>query len=94
MNTDIIKILRNSLQPLGTDPVVQLHLAGYGMFDSDFISKCIDDLEKLPLRAQLGEPLTNLEKLAYHLLIDSAGIDLKYEREREQFLKEHHERNI
>jgi hypothetical protein len=85
---DIIERLRNNLQPRGTAPVVRLRLAGYGMFNSDFVSKCIDDLEKIPLRAHLGEYPSNLEKLAYQLLLDSAHIDLEHERNREQWLKE------
>jgi len=85
---DIIKRLRNNLKPQGTAPVVRLHLAGYGMFDSNFVSGCIDDLEKIVIRAELGGVPSNLEKLAYQLLLDSAHIDLKYEREREQWLKE------
>ena len=85
---DIIKRLRNNLQPLGTANVVRLHLAGYGMFDSDFVSSCIDDLEKIAIQAELGVLPSNLEKLAYHLLLASAHIDLQYEREREQWLKE------
>ena len=85
---DIIKRLRDVLQPRGTAPVVRLRLAGYGMFDSDFVSACIDDLEKIALQAELGVLPSNLEKLAYHLLLDSAHIDLQYEPNREQWLKE------
>jgi hypothetical protein len=85
---DIIKRLRGNLQPRGTAPVVQLRIAGHGMFNSDFVSKCIDDLEKIPLRAHLGDHPSNLEKLAYQLLLDSAYIDLKQESEREKWLKE------
>jgi hypothetical protein len=85
---NIINRLRDTLQPRGTAPVVQLRLAGHGMFNSDFVSKCIDDLEKLPLRSHLGEHPSNLEKLAYQLLMDSAYIDLEHERNREQWLKD------
>jgi hypothetical protein len=36
----------------------------------------------------VGDGPTNLEKLAYQLLLDSAYIDLKQEAEREAWLKE------
>ena len=83
----LIERLRNNLQPRGTAPVVQLHLAGYGMFNKEFVDLCLDELEKMPMRAAVGDGPTNLEKLAYQLLLDSAYIDLKHEAEREQFLK-------
>jgi hypothetical protein len=85
---DIIKRLRDNLQPRGTAPVVKLRIAGHGMFNSDFVSKCIDDLENITLRAHVGDPPSNLEKLAYQLLLDSAYIDLKHENEREKWLRE------
>jgi hypothetical protein len=83
----LIERLRNALQPKGTAPVVQLRLSGYGMFNSDFVTKCLDELERMPMRAAVGDGPTNLEKLAYQLLMDSAYIDLKHEAEREEFLK-------
>jgi hypothetical protein len=58
------------------------------MFDSDFVSKCIDDLEKITLLAHLGDHPSNLEKLAYQVLLDSAYIDLKQEHECEKWLRE------
>jgi hypothetical protein len=85
----LIERLRNNLHPRGTAPVVQLHLAGYGMFNSDFVSKCLDELEQMPMRAAVGDGPTNLEKLAYQLLMDSAYIDLKQEAEREERLAEY-----
>ena len=86
--TDIIQRLRNNLQPKGTAPIVILRTLGVGIeMHPDFVNKCIDELEKMPMRAALGEEPTNLEKLAYQLLLDAAYIDLKQEREREEFLK-------
>lgn len=88
--TDIIKRLRNNLQPKGTAPIVLLrpmNSCGIEMH-ADFVSKCIDELERMPMRAAMGDMPSNLEKLAYQLLLDSAYIDLKQEREREQWLKE------
>lgn len=87
---NIIERLRNELRPKGTAPVVLLkpmHSVGIEMH-VDFVQKCIDELEQMPLRAELGQPPTNLEKLAYELLKDSAYIDVKQEQEREAWLKE------
>ena len=87
---DIIQRLRANLQPKGTAPIVllrPLHSSGIEMH-VDFVTKCIDELEQIPNRVALGEMPSNLEKLAYQLLLDSAYIDPKYEAEREQWLKE------
>lgn len=87
---DIIHRLRANLQPKGTAPIVllrPLHSAGIEMH-VDFVNKCIDEIEKIPMRAALGDVPSNLEKLAYQLLLDSAYIDPKYEDDREAWLKE------
>jgi hypothetical protein len=68
--------MRMHLQPKGTAPVVGLHLNDR-FFHADFIHKCIDELEKMPFRDALGQPPTDLEKLAYILLCDSAYIKTK-----------------
>ena len=68
--------MRNNLRPKGSAGVVQLHLVNHGIFNFDFIDKCITELEKMPMRAVCGEPPTHLERLAYILLCDSAYIDL------------------
>jgi hypothetical protein len=83
----LIERLRNALQPRGTAPVVSLRLNGVAMFNKEFVDLCLDELEKMPMRAAVGDGPTNLEKLAYQLLLDSAYIDLKQEAEREEFLK-------
>ena len=85
----IIERLRNNLRPMGTAPIVllkPLHSCGIEMH-ADFVTKCIDELERMPMRVALGDMPSNLEKLAYQLLLDSAYIDPKQEREREEFLK-------
>lgn len=89
---DIIQRLRANLQPKGTAPIVLLrpmHSVGIEMH-VDFVQKCIDELEKMPNRVALGDMPTNLEKLAYQLLLDSAYIDPKHEAEREARLAEYH----
>ena len=89
-DSDIIRRMRANLQPKGTAPIVllrPLHSSGIEMH-VDFVQKCIDELERIPNRVALGDMPTNLEKLAYQLLLDSAYINPKHEAEREQWLKE------
>ena len=90
MNLNIIERMREELQPKGTAPIVILRPMGIGIeMHADFVSKCIDELERIPARAAVGEVPSNLEKLAYQLLLDSAYIDPKAEREREERLAEY-----
>ena len=84
----IISRLRAQLQPKGTAPIVILKPLGCGIeMHKDFVSKCIDELERIPARVACGDMPSNLEKLAYQLLLDSAYIDPKQEAEREEWLK-------
>lgn len=87
---DIIQRLRAKLQPRGTAPIVLLRpLSSAGIeMHVDFVQKCIDELEQIIMMAPMGDQPSNLEKLAYQLLLDSAYIDPKHEDEREQWLKE------
>lgn len=74
---EIIQRLRDNLQPKGTAPVVLLrpiHSSGIEMH-VDFVQACIDELEQMRYRIVMGDGPTNLEKLAYQLLLDSAYID-------------------
>jgi hypothetical protein len=79
--------MRAMFAPQGTLPVVALQLSNR-FFDHEFITKCIDELDQITVRAFLGQPATCLEKLAYALLCDSAYIDLKADAERIQKLKD------
>ena len=73
---NVIETLRDSLQPRGTKPVVRLHLSGAAYFDKEFVDKCIDELEAQIQLGAIGEgKLSQLEKLAVHVLKDSAGIE-------------------
>ena len=90
-NPTIIERLRNQLQPRGTAPVVQLFIAGYGMYNSDFVTKCIDELDRMHLRAAVGDKPTALEQLAYQVLLDSAYIDLQHEAELAERIKKYAE---
>lgn len=74
----ITERMRNNLQPQGTAPIVGLKTQGAGIWvNHEFVTKCIDELEKLPARVALGDAPSNLEKLAYMLLCDSAYIETK-----------------
>jgi hypothetical protein len=90
MDLNIIERMRNELRPKGTAPIVILRPLGIGIeMHADFVTKCIDELERMPMRAALGDMPTNLEKLAYQLLLDSAYIDPKAECEREERLAQY-----
>lgn len=91
----LIERLRNELQPKGTAPIVILRTLGVGIeMHADFVSKCIDELELMHVRAELGDGPSNLEKLAFQLLLDSAYIDLKAERERAERLAEYEKETL
>jgi hypothetical protein len=90
MNLNIIERMRNELRPKGTAPIVILRPLGIGIeMHADFVTKCIDELERMEIRVAMGDMPTNLEKLAYQLLLDSAYIDPKAEREREERLAQY-----
>lgn len=74
---NIIERLRNNLRPQGTAPIVLLRpLRSTGIeMHAYFVTKCIDELEHMTTRAALGGKPSNLEKLAYQLLLDSAFIE-------------------
>jgi hypothetical protein len=68
--------MRCALVPGGTLPVVKLHLNNHGYVNHDLILRCLDEIDKLPMKQALGEPLSELERLAIMLLMDSAYIEL------------------
>lgn len=76
-SSELIKRLRDSLQPQGSLNVVGIRTRMSDLWlDEEFVSSCIDELERMPMRIALGEVPTNLEKLAIQLLLDSANIRL------------------
>jgi hypothetical protein len=86
----LVERLRNALQPQGTAPIVGLNTRRAGIWmNKEFVDKCLDELERMPMRAAVGNGPTHLEQLAYQLLLDSAYIDLKHEAEREAKLAEY-----
>lgn len=72
--TSAIELMRRHLRPEGTIGHVRLHIANYGYVDGELINRCLDELEMMPARVQLGQPPTALEQLAYIVLCDSAYI--------------------
>jgi len=66
--------MRANLAPKGSMNVSYIHLSS-NHFDYDFIMKCINELDAMQIRSELGMPPTNLEKLAFMLLCDSAYIE-------------------
>lgn len=75
---DIIAQMRHYLQPKGTAPIVVLRTESGGIWlNHSFVSACIDELERMPMRAVLGEGPSKLEQLAYMLLCDAAYVDNK-----------------
>jgi hypothetical protein len=75
---DIIKTLRERLVPLGTKPLVRLHLKSATFVNTELIDDAINELERLPLELMLegGEP-TALQKIAIMVLKDSAYLEDK-----------------
>lgn len=78
---EIIERMRRTLVAHygGTGKVVTLQFQ-HGHFNETFVQECISELEKLLMMGVLGELPNPLEKLAIHLLMDSAGIDLRKAR--------------
>lgn len=90
----LVERLRNRLQPRGTENLVQLTwTSNFGMVKYDLIAECLDELDRMPLRTELGTPPTALERLAYQLLLDSAFIDLAHEAGQRKFIQEQQNEN-
>jgi hypothetical protein len=77
IDEDILRALRRNLQPQGTAPIVFLrHRHSWGIeLPADFVNKCIDEMERIVCLQPINGPPSNLEKLAFYLLLDSAHID-------------------
>lgn len=74
----IIKTLRERLQPLGNAPLVGLRMSPAAYYDLPFIEACIDEVERKAALAATGTyEMSNLDKLALYLLLDSAYMDVK-----------------
>jgi hypothetical protein len=74
MKPNVICTMREVLRRKGTSPLVRLDLNNH-FFNETFVQQCVDELEsKSRLSAAGLHTLTPLERLALHLLSDSAGI--------------------
>lgn len=81
MNDDkiIIEHLRNQLSPKGTADIVRIGFidssaSNVAFYNSAFITKVIDAMEKRLITVEMGEPLTPLERLGVDVLLSSAHI--------------------
>lgn len=74
MTTKIIDQLRTALRPRGSMDVVHLNLTT-NHFSLRFVEDCINEIEKSYVVHALGQPFSNLERLALLVLLDSAGIN-------------------
>lgn len=78
MNDDlsITNQMRAELLNQGNGRIATLHIIDK-FFNAEFVERCIVELERMPIRTAVGDEPTNLEKLAFCLLCDSAYIDLE-----------------
>lgn len=81
----LVQKLKNNLKSEGNLGVIGLRLNNR-FFSEDFISRCIDEIDKFSIRLALDDKVNDLERLAFYLLCDSAYIDLQEEQQKE-FLK-------
>ena len=79
MNIDVLTKMKQELVPQGSAPLVRLFLNPATYFDATFVAACISELAKLEMSAVLGCPPSPLQRLAAHVLIDSAYITLEKE---------------
>ena len=68
-------MMRAALKPKGTAPMVLLRINESAFYHVDFINKCIDQAEQRCMMQAMGlDTVSDLEKLAMHVLLDSAHI--------------------
>jgi len=74
--SSILERMRANIKPRcgASSPLVCIRLNEGTFYDPAFIDKCIAELEGMEERAELGQPPSCLEQLAYDLLKDSAYI--------------------
>jgi hypothetical protein len=73
---DLFEQLRTSLVPRGSAPLVRLFMRDAACFDADFVQKAVAEAKsRCALAAGGVDELSALEKLALHLLCDSAFIE-------------------
>lgn len=78
-DADTLDTMRRALVRKGTSPLVRLSFrggSGGAYFNETFVQQCVDEVAKVTRLAASGiEQPTPLERLAIHLLLDSALID-------------------
>ena len=73
--SEMIRQMREVLQPKGTADLVGLRLDSACYVRSAFVTECINEIENIALMAEaLGEPATALQKLGIMVLKESAYI--------------------
>ena len=77
----ITDMLRERTKPQGTANLTYLELGGL-FYDRNFIQQCIEELERIPTMAALGEMPSPLQKLAYDILIKGCHLDQDIENAR------------
>ena len=65
--------------PGGTAPIVAIgwHCSSTSSayMHKEFVDKCVDEIDKVAIRAELGQPSNPLEQLAIQLLMESAYVE-------------------
>jgi hypothetical protein len=74
---EIVKNLKLQMQPKGTAPLVSLRLKQTSYLNDEAVQNVIAELE-VAVRMASGtrELLTNCQRLALHVLLDSAGLEM------------------
>ncbi len=52
-----------------TDVIISGSSMGIMQFPEEFITSCIDEIQRLEVKRMVGEPISQLEKLAVELLL-------------------------
>lgn len=70
---EVIKQMRDQLQPKGSLDVVIISTKSM-VFEAGFITKCINEIERIPTLIIMGEEVSPLQLLAIQILKDAAYI--------------------
>ena len=77
--SDATEYLKRCLQPGGTADIVPIgwhcSTSRSAFYDRAFVHSCVDEIDKVTVRAMLGETPTPLERLAIELLMESAHFE-------------------
>lgn len=68
-------VMRQTLVPQGTAPLVGLRLRDATYVDKDFVTAALNELERLPVMIAMGEEVSPLQKIAIMVLQDSAWLN-------------------